>query len=561
MNEQTAVQGQTINPVVIAEFMRYFTGSPYGYGVHIYEGEPDERGKIAGKSWTVSPSDSTGMVTKSLYEAHLEGSRGLGIIPVTREGKCKFTVIDVDIYKQDLSLFLNAIERMCLPFIPFMSKSGGLHLYTFFKDFVDTKDALDFTRRLGTILTLDSYVRKHNNGMLEVFPKQTRLLDDQKGSWINLPYYKALDTKQYAMQKGRPLSVDEAILLIPQKAIDPEILQPKELAHFFETLPFADAPPCLQSIYMLDAVGQGGGRNTYLFSFGTYLKKKNEQMFEAELFDVNNAMGKPLDAREIEDTILSSLRKKDYGYKCTQSPLCDYCNKQECKLREFGIGKDSGYFSVIEYGQLTQVKTSEPYYEWLVRVQGAEEWTRLRFQRESDIIGQDAFLQLCVRELHELPPKVKQSEWFKIVRQALKDIEVITPDMRDELSSVSMFKSFLKEFLTERAEALNRDQILTSQRVFYDKAAKGYLFRSLDLVNFLLVIKNFKLLSLKEVSQELYDIGCTPRNIRTSTGKQFRAMFMPFNVFIEKIAMYDDAIATDEMAVPEFKTGDEEPAY
>ena len=113
-------------------------------------------------------------------------------------------------------------------------------------------------------------------------------------------------------------------------------------------------------------------------------------------------MGKPLDAREIEDTILSSLRKKDYGYKCTQSPLCDYCNKQECKLREFGIGKDSGYFSVIEYGQLTQVKTSEPYYEWLVRVQGAEEWTRLRFQRESDIIGQDAFLQLCRLELESV---------------------------------------------------------------------------------------------------------------------------------------------------------------
>ena len=42
-------------------------------------------------------------VTDDLYKKHVDGKLSLGIIPITRDGKCSFAVIDDDTHKADKS--------------------------------------------------------------------------------------------------------------------------------------------------------------------------------------------------------------------------------------------------------------------------------------------------------------------------------------------------------------------------------------------------------------------------------------------------------------------------
>ena len=32
---------------------------------------------------------------------------------------------------------------------------------------------------------------------------------------------------------------------------------------------------------------------------------------------------------------------KDYGFKCSEEPMCNHCDKQLCKTRKYGIGTQS----------------------------------------------------------------------------------------------------------------------------------------------------------------------------------------------------------------------------
>lgn len=570
---------ENVSSLAVIEFQRYFSGSANGYGLHTYKFTEDGQ-KEEGYNKTVKPTDPNGLVTLDLYSAHLDGLQGLGVIPVTTQGTCRFTVIDIDVYDKNLSMFVQGIERNNLPMLPFRSKSGGLHIYTFFREFVDSRGAVEFTRKLASVLTLDMYVRKLRNTAIEIFPKQFRITGDSTGSWINMPYYNVSDTRQYAIYKNRQLSFEEAMIRIQEIALNPRTVEREGMQTFFASLPYSDAPPCLQSMFMLDAVTEHGGRNNYLFSFGTYLKSKDEQRFEAELYDLNSSMSKPLVKGELEQTILSSLRKKDYGYRCTQSPCSEFCNKQECKTREYGVGKDMGYFSTIETGKLVQIRCREPYYEWAVRVQGQDEWKVLRFQTEDDIIKQDTFIRLCFRELHELPPKVKQTAWFKIVSQSLKEIDIQKLDGDYETSAQSILNTMTDDFLTKRSFAKTKEQLL-SKRVFYDPVKLCYFFRMGDLVDFLYVTKGFNKMPMKEIGQWLNDIGCEKSIVRTEKGTQVRVVKMSEQILLQKVRseFTPDATATtneviedlsdevgkqreftdEELAIPDFKT--EEPNY
>ena len=304
-------------------------------------------------------------------------------------------MIDLDIYDMDLSDYLNAIEAFNFPLVPFKTKSGGLHLYIFFKEFVSVKPVVEILKKLAAILALDTLTKNVKNEIVEIFPKQINLTKNTVGNWINLPYYDHENTKQFLIQKNKPLSLSDALMFIKHKVTTIDAAN-----NFMKSLSFADATPCLQNIYILNSIKENAGRNEYLFSFGNYLKRKDENFFEQNLFDINSRLKVPLAKNELENTILKSLRKKDYNYKCTQSPLINFCNKSICKKKEYGVGKEGGYFSELEYGKLYQYKASEPYYEWEVKIQGEKEFKKLRFQTENEIIKQDAFLKLCFRELH-----------------------------------------------------------------------------------------------------------------------------------------------------------------
>jgi len=498
----------------LAEYMDLFSGDIHNYGVHTYNFK--DSGKEEGKNATVTSK----LLTIEQYKAHLQGKVGLGIIPINVDGDVKFGAIDIDVYDADLSAYIAAIENHDFPLVPFKSKSGGLHLYLFMRQAVPAKAVVDLLNKMVSVLSLDIYIKHKLNRLIEIFPKQIKVATGSVGSWINLPYYDVANTRQCAIVNGEELNFDHALSYMKTKR-----KSLTEARAFINDLPNANGPPCLETIALLNNISKGGGRNNYLFSFGVYLKKADPEFWEQKLFGINDSMSDPLPRDELENTIVSSLRKKDYAYKCAEAPCVDYCRKAVCKTRDFGIGKEGGYFSELEYGKLLQVKSSEPYYEWEVRLLGEEQFKILRFQNEADIIGQDSFLRLCVRELHVLPVKMRQSEWYKLINQALKELTVATIEREDDTSPVGLFRSIFTEFLTERAMAQTKDQIL-NKRVYMDPKTSTYYFRSQDLSDFTFLVKGFRYFLPGQLHGYLRDFKAEPTRIKAESGKQFRVYSM-----------------------------------
>lgn len=526
-----------IDNLLLADFMSAFKGSPHNYGRHVYKatkkGEKEE-----GESKTIRNT----LITKVQYEAHLDGKVGFGIIPIDTANKCSFCVIDIDLYTADLKPYVKAIEDNGFPLVPFRSKSGGLHLYIFFRSPIVASTAIDLTRQLISLLSIDLLVKQEQNKVVEVFPKQFKLKGEDVGSWVNLPYFNSEETKQYAIRDDKPLTLSEALQYIKEKKVTT-----KDLKTFIDDVPFADGPPCLQSIHTLNPLSkESGGRNVYLFTFGVYLKKKDEKLWEQKLHEINQTLDDPIPDDELERTIISSLRKKDYTYKCFEHPCLTFCDRPACKQREFGIGKDGGYFSELEFGKLTQIQTGLPYYEWEVKQQNAESFATLRFQSEDEIIRQDVFLRLCFRELHVLPSKMKQSEWFKLVNQSLIELEVNSVPTEEDTSPVVLLRSLVSDWLMNRAKAATRDQIL-SARVYYDQKSKSYLFRGKDLLHHLFFTKNFRFYTPNEIHGFLRDLEIQSRRIRTERGRQFRVST------ITKVRLEEVFGTNGHVDEPEFK--------
>lgn len=492
-----------INTLQVEEFRNIFCGSRHNYGEHTY-GELNAEGKREGESKTIRDK----LLTVEEYKAHLNGGKGLGIIPITDSNKCKFAVIDIDIYNVDLSLYVRAIERNKFPLVPFKSKSGGLHIYMFFKEEILALSAINLLRSFSCFLSIDTLVKNRKNSMVEIFPKQNKLNTGEVGSWINLPYYNAADCKNPALREGKELSLNESITYIKEKQVTLE-----DAKGFLEGVEYQDAPPCLQLINILDPLEKNSGRNNYLFSFGVYLKKKDENFFEQNLKDINEGLSYPISEKELDVTVINSLRKKDYLYKCKENPCVDFCNKKICRDREFGIGKNEGYFSSVECGQLYQYKIQSPYYEWEVRLQGQEEFKKLRFKTEDEIIKQDAFLRLCMRELYELPSKLKQVEWFTKINQALKEIKKVEIHTEEDTSPIMILKNMFMEFLTSRAMAETREQILV-KRVYFDKMTNEYMFRVKDLNEYIFITKQFRYFTPGELHGFLKEFKCYYKQVR-----------------------------------------------
>jgi len=72
-----------INALAIDNFYKLFTGSKEAYGIHDYNFSSDGK-KEDGTNRTVKKQ-----VRLDHYTGHLEGKRGLGIIPITQGNKCK----------------------------------------------------------------------------------------------------------------------------------------------------------------------------------------------------------------------------------------------------------------------------------------------------------------------------------------------------------------------------------------------------------------------------------------------------------------------------------------
>lgn len=423
----------------------------------------------------------------SLFSRHLAGQISIGISPLKADDTLEFGAIDIDDYNSDLMTVVRAIWDLDMPICPCFSKSKKLHLYFFFTMGTKAADAIEVMRWYARAFAC--------NKKVEIFPKQTeRSLRNKAYSWINIPYFNANDESNHRkLVKADGSFGDVGEFIERALAAKWDIAEHKDKITKY---PCYDAPPCILTGAILRDIG-AGGRNNWLFSAAVYFKLKDENCdLEEKLSELNSSLFDPISDEELHSTILSSLQRKSYFYLCS---TLDRCDKHLCQGLEYGVSstKSTG----LEFGQLTQVMTDPPTYEWAVNGQ------KLTFKSEAELLQQTQFRCLSLRQLHIVPRPVSEADWSKLVNKACKSIAVVTPEgLGNDFSVGAQFFDLVCSFFNDQRRATNITQIHLG-RVYLDENTREYVFTAHSLVNFVTEVHKFKGLSQLEMRQRLVDMG------------------------------------------------------
>lgn len=424
-------------------FFERFRGLERAHGHY----RPDSNEQVEGKNKGFAETPKTA-VTIPLWEGHLSGIYGVGIVPIRDDGTCVWGAIDIDIDKRpDLTVLAKEVHRLQLPVIVCRSKSGGAHLYLF------TSEPAPAQLVRGKLM--EWAVALGYSGV-EVFPKQTRLAGVRDvGNWINMPYFGGERTVRYAVDSaGSPLSVDQFLDVADMLACSMSELEdigmPTDMT-FGDSL--AEAPPCLQCIAGTGGAGEGN-RNKMLFNIGVYLRKRHGDTWDQHFDAYNTApyVDTALPSKEMQG-LVKSINRKNYEYTCNESPIAQVCSRQICLTRKFGIGTGDNDPGVV-FGTLVKVTTSPPIWIWDV------DGERLELTTEQ-LKDQSRFHTVCIDTLNKWPRLVKPQEWATLIRQKLENVEIIEapPDAHPD----GQMWAHLQNYTTGRAKAKTRDELINDK--------------------------------------------------------------------------------------------------
>lgn len=418
-------------------FAQLFKGKTNTYVRNELPKEKPEEGK---KIKTII-TNNEGKVDKDLMLNHLEGRFGVGICPVNAEGKCYFGVLDIDYYQPKIKRVLHFIREYQLPLLPFRSKSGGLHIYLILSKAVSAKTMRETLAQINYYFSLDNIYGK---GKVEIFPKQDKA--EGFGSSVTLPYFNAEKAYTYLLDlDGNPVTFKEALDYIQNHLTNIETVKDA-----LNKLPYNDAPPCIQRILLSEEVGgEDTGRNNFLFSYAVYAKKKYNNGFEDYVKEINAQFDVPLDEASVNQTC-ESVKNNEYLYKCKDIPCNSFCNKTDCRKREYGLGKDKGHFMDVDFGQLYRYKTAEPYYIWKLRLQGQEKWVDVIFKDEGYLLDQRNFAKMCVRYLNKAPYHVSDNDWCNTLNSVLPNIIDVEVKQETDTSGLSILRNAFIEYLSNK---------------------------------------------------------------------------------------------------------------
>jgi hypothetical protein len=499
-----------INNVDVQRFTLLFKGKTNTY---VRNELPKEKPE-AGQKIKTKITNNEGTVDKSLLMKHLNGDFGVGICPVNAEGKCFFGVLDIDYYQSKIKRILHFIKEYQLPLLPFRSKSGGLHVYLMVSKPVSAKSMRETLNQIVYYFSLDMLYGK---AKVEIFPKQEKA--EGFGSSVTLPYFNAEHPYTYLLDlEGNPVPFREALDYIQHHITSLEAVK-----EALDKLPYNDAPPCIQRILISEEVGgEDTGRNNFLYSYAVYAKKKYGNGFEDYVKEINEQFECPLEDSVVEQTC-TSVREHEYVYKCKDIPCNSFCDKSACRKREFGLGKDKGHFTGVDYGKLYRYKTAEPYYVWQLRLQGQEKWVDVVFKDEGYLLDQKNFAKMCVRYLNQAPMQVSNNDWYAILNSVLPNVIDVEVKQESDTSGLSMVRfAFIKYLANKQARRDMPSQIRVNLCVRQTvNGVTKYYFTHIGFAEFL---KNQKI---------NFDFG-----MLRETLKQFGAQ--------EDVLVYDDSFGEEK---------------
>lgn len=464
-----------------------FLGSDLASGRSVYTGKVSKTGKKEAKCWT-----EKNPATVETWVDHRSGRTGVGIIPINSENQVTWGAIDADIYGVDHTDIIVEIFQKGLPLVPCLSKSGGLHLYLFCKDWVPAEQMMAKLDALAAILGF---------GTCEIFPKQTSIIRSEEGredfgNWINMPYY-GQETR-YAIGPDRlPIkNVETFVAFAESKRLPVDEFKSFEPAKATNTL-LPDGPPCLNILW--GRKDHEGHRNELMANTCVYLKKAFPETWENQLEEFNRKLSDPLPSRELEN-LKKSYKKTEYRYQCQSCILKPFCNATECKQRKFGISDSGGAF-LVNNRSLTKIKTEPPV--WFLDIQMPNgTYTRMSLST-AELQSPSAFQFRCLEAINVMPPLVKADEWRAHVTQLLEHVAEV--EVPPEATPRGRFLDLLSEFL-EHKEETNID-CLKRGAVFLE--ADMLYFRFPDLQQWLLQ-KRFTELVKGRIIDILQSIGGNP---------------------------------------------------
>lgn len=470
----------------------------------------DERGKAQGKALTIREP-----VKQEDWDRHLDGDGpGLGVIPLRSDNTVGWACIDIDVIGINHAELEEKIKKLGLPLVVARSKSGGAHCFLFCNEYIPA----GLAQR-----ALESWAAALGHGGCEVFPKQVDRYNEQDiGNWLNMPYYHAERTLRYGFRDGKPLRLEAFVEYAVSRRVGAAEIDAVHVAPVRDKAPpvdaesklFTDGPPCLQIIERMGGFPEGT-RNDGMYNVAVYLRKRYADDWEDRIQGYNVAMcDPPLSLAEI-NTIVKSVGRKSYGYRCKQQPIKPHCHRRLCMAQPFGVGESAEGRGRPEIGHIVKHEGNPVIY--FVDIDGQ----RLMMTID-DLLVQTAFKRKVAQAINRVPTTIPQARWDIYIDEKLRNCDVV--EVPEDASPEGQFKLLVEQYLTGMAQATSRDEL--AQRFNpYDDGHGHVLFRSRGLLDYL-SNHGFKYQSEHHVWQMLREMGAENEFINVK-GKGFNVWKLP----------------------------------
>jgi hypothetical protein len=361
-----------------------------------------------GKAWTVAQP-----LKDEDFSNHLSGILRLGLVPTNSEGLSWFGAVDVDQHANAACVDMIALEAALkeFPVVLVQTRRKGAHVYLFGSEPLPTEPLRGYLNRIAEKC-------RTFGSPIEVFPKQGKLVGENQGQWINLPYFDAENGHCYAIHETQPLDLEEFLTLAESRRVTSGQLM--EFAGLKSNTGFpemSEAPPCLVDILNGQPI-ERGEQNNFLYNLTVLCNKAkfNKSQTMAALSAWNKtAFSPPVPQKDIADIIKRLGSEGEHNYLCDQAPICDHCDKEACGKRKLGWKKAVFVDHVTTRGEIAvklQIVKSEPPKYVLVMLNGA------KVVMDAEDIVNPAKVRVCVlQQADTIIPMLKLSAWNTIFQE------------------------------------------------------------------------------------------------------------------------------------------------
>jgi hypothetical protein len=462
-------------------FHDLFFGSDIAHGTFEVKGA-ERSGKKKGSARVVREPASV-----ELWEEHLSGGMGLGIIPIRSDNMCRWGAIDIDDYKTDHKTLVQKLRLHNVPAVVGRSKSGGAHIWFFLTEPIPAADMQHKLHGLAASL---------GRADCEIFPKQAAILAGRgdTGNFLNMPYHNGTKNMRYGFNDtGEGLTPEEFLDYAEKFIQTPDEFYTVDVSFGVtdgEHLP--EGPPCLQHLCKNGFVP--GSRNNALFNLGVYARQSDADDWESRVQKYNMDYLHPPLARSEVEAIIKQLKKKDYYYKCEDQPIKPHCNKDLCKTRKFGVGQGAS----SNVTGIIKIDGDPPIF--IVTVDGKPVETSTE-----GVHNQAVFQKACIGQLNMYPATVNSRAWQTRMQNLLDNVVVVP--VAPDATSEGEFKDLLTQFCTDRAKGIVMDDLTSGISVW---AEDGIYFQLKDLKKHLQLndFKNFTGPKMSLVLKKLGGVEC-----------------------------------------------------